>query len=61
MIHHLQLVEGLPVSLLSCRDLAKNWIHSEGYDREVTYNLIVEEVRKLLREVGLVCRVMKSS
>lgn len=52
VIHKLQLAEKLPPPLANCSTLVKMWAdHSEDGSRALVRNTIIEEVRRLLREV----------
>jgi hypothetical protein len=55
MVHHVQLTNGLPVPLANCYTLVKMWLSYEEGSRELVNNTIVQEVRRLLREVCINC------
>jgi hypothetical protein len=50
MIHHLQLANGLPVSLANCCTLAKMWFDKNG-NRELVGDMMIQEVNMILRAV----------
>lgn len=51
MIHHLQLTHGLPLTLAYCYSLVKLWFGHKNGSKELVNNLILLEVKRLLREV----------
>jgi hypothetical protein len=54
IIHKLQLADGMPAPLANCCTLVRMWAdHSEEGSRTLVRNTILEEVRRLLREVSI--------
>jgi hypothetical protein len=53
MMHHLQFTNGLPVPLANCYTLVKMCLSYEEGSRELVNDTIVQEVKRLLREVCL--------
>lgn len=51
IIHHLQLLQGLPLPLAYCYTLVKMWFAHEINDRGFVNELMIKEVKRLLHEV----------
>jgi hypothetical protein len=53
IVHHLQLTNGMPAPLANCCTLVRMWAdHSEGGSRTLVKSTIIEEIRRLFREVS---------
>lgn len=50
-IHRLQLADGMPTSLADCYTLVRMWTGQEAESRGLVHQTILQEVRRLLREV----------
>jgi hypothetical protein len=51
IIHHVQLVQGIPLVLAYCYTLVKMWFARESDNRESVNGLMIKEVKRLLHEV----------
>jgi hypothetical protein len=53
IIHKAQLLNGTPIPLSNCFALTKMWFYNNTGSRKLVENTILQEVQRLIREVGV--------